>query len=200
MAPTSRNTTGTDDPEGGRHPSPPPSPTPHDPRHYLAEERLVDGRKLVLRAIRPEDKESLRMGFQRLSERSIYHRFFQAKKALTEQELRYFTELDFDNHVGLLAMLTENEEERGVGVGRFIVEPGTGAAEIAFVVDDSHQGQGIGTLLLRHLARIGRAQGVASFHAYVLFDNRQMLEVFDNAGFPVERTLQGNVIRVTLTL
>jgi GNAT superfamily N-acetyltransferase len=186
MAPTSRTTIGTEESQ--------------EARHYLAEERLLDGRPVVLRAIRAEDKEGLRKGFQRLSERSVYLRFFQAKKDLTEQELRYFTELDFESHVGLLAILTENGEERGIGVGRYIVEPGTGAAEIAFVVDDSHHGQGVGTLLLRHLARIARAQGLERFHAYVLFDNKQMLEVFEHAGFPMERALQGNVIRVSLAL
>lgn len=199
MDPTSRNTTDTEDSQGGRAHGPP-SSSPFDPRHYLAEESLLDGRKVVLRAIRTEDKQGLREGFQRLSERSVYLRFFQAKKDLTEQELRYFTELDFENHVGLLAVVSENDEERGIGVGRYIVEPGTGAAEIAFVVDESHHGQGVGTLLLRHLAKIGRARGIEKFHAYVLFDNRQMLEVFENAGFPMERSLQGNVIRVTLAL
>jgi GNAT superfamily N-acetyltransferase len=199
MDPTSRTTIDTESSKGGLS-SGPPSSSPLDPRHYLARANLLDGRGVVLRAIRPEDKDGLRKGFQRLSERSIYLRFFQAKKDLTEQELRYFTELDFETHVGLLATLSERGEEQGIGVGRYIVEPGTGAAEIAFVVDDSHHGLGVGTLLLQHLAKIARAQGLQKFHAYVMFDNRQMLEVFEHAGFPMGRTLQGNVIRVTLSL
>ncbi len=199
MDPTNPTTIGTETSKGGPPPGSP-SSSPFDPRHYLANASLIDGRAVVLRAIRREDKEGLRKGFQRLSERSVYLRFFQAKKDLTEQELRYFTELDFETHVGLLAMLSEGGEEHGIGVGRYIVEPETGTAEIAFVVDDSHHGLGVGTLLLEHLANIARAQGLQKFHAYVLFDNRQMLEVFEHAGFPMERTLQGNVIQVTLTL
>jgi GNAT superfamily N-acetyltransferase len=199
MDPTRRTTTDTEGSEGGSAPGPPSSP-PFDPRHYRAEEHLLDGRLVVLRAIRPEDKEGIREGFQRLSERSVYLRFFQVKKDLTEEELRYFTELDFETHVGLLAVVTENGEERGIGVGRYIVEPEKGAAEIALTVDESHHGLGVGTLLLRHLAEIARARGLLTFHGYVLFDNRPMLEVFEHAGFPMERTLQGNVIRVSLAL
>lgn len=199
MDPTSPTTTDTEESRGGSAPGPP-SSSPFDPRNYRAQGTLLDGRTVVLRAIRPEDKEALRKGFQRLSERSVYLRFFQAKKDLTERELRYFTELDFESHVGLLAVLPANGEERGIGVGRYIVEPGTGTAEIAFVVDDSHHGLGVGTLLLQHLAQIARAQGLQKFHAYVMFDNRPMLEVFEHAGFPMERTLQGNVIRVGLSL
>jgi GNAT superfamily N-acetyltransferase len=198
MDPTNRTTTGTEL-RGSGSTEPLPSSSA-DPRHYRVDERLLDGRPVILRAIRPEDRDALRAGFHRLSERSVYLRFFQAKRELTDQELHYLTEIDFESHVALLAILEHDGEEEGIGVGRYIVEPGTEAAEIAFVVDEAHHGLGVGTLLLRHLAAIARAKGLEKFHAYVMFDNRAMLEVFEHAGFPMERRLQGNVIKIVLSL
>ena len=171
-----------------------------DARNYSERGRLLDGRPVLVRAIRPEDKPTLRQGFQRLSPQSVYHRFFQAKKELSEAELRYLTELDFVDHVALLATLEEMGVELGIGVGRYIVMPGTGAAEVAFTVDEAHHGLGVGTLLLKHLARIARSQGLLEFRAYVLAENRAMLEVFENAGLPLERRLEGNVIVASLSL
>ncbi len=153
-----------------------------------------------MRAIRADDKEHLREAFRRLSPQSVYMRFFQAKKELNEAELRYLTEVDFTSHVALVAVLEEDRRELGVGVGRYIVEPGTRSAEVAFTVDETHHGLGVATLLLNHLARIARAQGLQEFRAYVLAENRPMLEVFENAGFPLERRLEGNVIVATLGL
>jgi GNAT superfamily N-acetyltransferase len=184
MDPSSRSTTGT---EPGA-------------RTYSREEHLLDGRPVLVRAIRPDDKEHLREAFARLSPQSIYLRFFQAKKELNETELRYLTEVDFTTHVALVALLEEEGRELGVGVGRYIVEPGTRVAEVAFTVDETHHGLGVATLLLKHLARIARGQGVEEFRAYVLAENRAMLEVFENAGFPLERRLEGNVIVATLGL
>jgi GNAT superfamily N-acetyltransferase len=184
MDPTKRSTTGTET----------------DARTYSQRDRLLDGRPVLVRAIRPEDKAILREGFHRLSPQSVYHRFFQAKKDLNETELRYLTEVDFESHVALLAILDEEDPGLGIGVGRYIVEPGTRSAEVAFTVDEDHHGLGVGTLLLNHLARIARAQGLEEFRAYVLAENRAMLEVFENAGFPLERRLEGNVIMATLRL
>jgi GNAT superfamily N-acetyltransferase len=184
MDPTNRSTTGTE----------------VDARTYSQRDRLLDGRPVLVRAIRPEDKAILREGFHRLSPQSIYLRFFQAKKELNEAELRYLTEVDFESHVALLAILDEEGPELGIGVGRYIVEPGTRSAEVAFTVDEIHHGLGVGTLLLMHLARIARGQGLEEFRAYVLAENRAMLEVFENAGFPLERRLEGNVIVATLGL
>ncbi len=171
-----------------------------DARNYSERGRLLDGRPVLVRAIRPEDKPKLRDGFERLSPQSVYHRFFQAKKELSESELRYLTEIDFVNHVALLAVLEDDGAELAIGVGRYIVESDAPAAEVAFTVDEAHHGLGVGTLLLHHLARIARSRGLPEFRAYVLAENRAMLEVFENAGFPLERRLEGNVIVARLSL
>jgi acetate---CoA ligase (ADP-forming) len=136
-----------------------------------------------------------------LSSRSVYFRFFQTKQRLSDEELRYFTELDFTQDVALVATLREGQEEHIIGVGRYfrITQDGqpTTHAEVAFTVADAHQGRGVGTLLLEHLAAIARRQGIDTFEAYVLGENNRMLEVFEASGFTVRRALDTGMFHVS---
>ncbi len=166
-------------------------------RQYEAEVVLRDGGSIYIRAIRPDDKARLVAHFQRLGQRSVYFRFFGAKKRLTDEELRRFTEPDFVRHVALVATLREGEAEHIIGVGRYIVHNGDSRAEVAFAVADEHQGRGIGTLLLEHLAPLARANGITEFEAEVLGENNQMLEVFAKSGFVVRRACEDGVVHVT---
>ena len=174
--------------------------TPDALRKYKAYEELLDGRRILVRAIRPGDKRALKDGFHRLSRESASFRFLQPKHDLTEKELVYFTEIDFDQHVALVAELMDGQIL--VGVGRYIVcetEP-TRAAEIAFTVDEAHHGLGIATILLHHLAQIGRAADISEFRANVLADNRKMLEVLTRCGLRQSRSTARGVIDVRLFL
>ncbi len=170
---------------------------------YRAAAELRDGTPILVRAIRPDDKWILQLGLRRLSESTIYHRFFGAKKTLTDEELRYLTELDFEHHVGLLAVREEGGQELPLGVGRFIrIAQGKAppSAEVAFTVADRWQGHGVATALLHHLVAIARRLGIARFEADVLPDNKQMLEVFEHSGLPMQTRVQGGVVHVALTL
>lgn len=174
-----------------------------DAGHYRAEDRLRDGRPVWLRAIEPADRDALREGLHHLSPESAYYRFFRPKHDLTEQELDYFTKVDFKNHVALVALLEERGRRTPVGTARYIVEhpdQGSDSAEVAFVVDDAHQRLGVGTVLLRHLARIARENGLPRFHASVLGDNRRMLSVFAKSGLTMETRFADGVVDVTLAL
>ena len=173
---------------------------PTDTRAYEAEEILRDGGSIHIRAIRPDDKERLVDHFQRLSQRSVYFRFFGAKRRLTDDELKRFTEPDFLGHVGLVATLRDDGQEHIIGVGRYIARndaEATHRAEVAFAVADAHQGRGIGTILLEHLAPIARANGITEFEAEVLGENNRMLEVFAKSGFVVRRSLEAGVIHLS---
>lgn len=169
--------------------------------HYATDALLRDGTSIHIRAIRPDDTQRLLALFERLSSRSIYFRFFQTKQRLSEAELRSFTDLDFVNNVALVATLQEGETEHVIGVGRYcrIIADGrpTPRAEVAFTVADAHQGRGVGTLLLEHLAAIARTHGIDTFEAYVLGENNQMLQVFDASGFTVQRSLEAGTFHVS---
>jgi len=168
--------------------------------NYFRSEALRDGTRVLIRAIRPEDKPLLLKHFHSLSERSIYYRFFGHKRSLEQADLRGLTELDFVNHVGLAATIETEGAERFIGVGRYLRDHGAVAAEVAFAVLDEFQGRGIGTLLLHHLAQIARRHGIKNFAAFVMGDNHQMLEVFANSGFRTRDRYDAGTVRVTLDL
>jgi hypothetical protein len=92
---------------------------------------LRDGGRILIRAIRPNDKQRLQEHFARLSQRSIYQRFFGFKRALTDQDLRNFTELDFIDHAGLAATIGAGDDERIVGVGSYMRSGRRDSAEVA---------------------------------------------------------------------
>ncbi len=170
---------------------------------FRVEETLKNGTPLTVRAIRPDDKEALREAFRGLERRTIYLRFFSHKKDLTEEELRRATEIDFRGEVGLIACVEEHGAERIVGAGRYFADDPdapAGGAEVAFVVEEDFHGMGIAGLLLRHLAAVAQAQGIANLHAVVLPENRAMLRVFQRSGYPVSVTAGDGEVHVTLAL
>jgi acetyl coenzyme A synthetase (ADP forming)-like protein len=171
---------------------------------YAADGLLRDGHSIRVRALRPDDKERLLRLFRRQSPESIHYRFFGAKSTLNEAELRYLTELDFHSHVGLAAVRGSGADEEFLGVARYIRRDGerpetTHRAEFAVAVVDAEQGRGVGTLLLEHLARIARRNGVTTFEADVLGDNRKMFEVLKGGGFGARSTGPDRVVHVSFS-
>src|SRR5271154_534065 len=167
-----------------------------DARKYCVDATMLDGAIVRVRAIRPDDRDRLHDHFRGLSEQSVYFRFMGIRRDLSPDDLKRFTELDFKNHVGLIATTTENARERIIGVGRYIVGTDPRRAEVAFAVRDEFQGHGIGTLLLDHLRLIAAANGVSEFEADVLGENRQMLEMFAHSGFEAQRSLDSGVVHL----
>src|SRR5262245_48877960 len=166
---------------------------------YSAMETLRHVGRVEIRAQRPTDRNAMEAALRRSGPRTIYRRFFGSKKSFTEQELAFFLDIDFVDQVALVAELDEAGRKMIVGGGRYIVTAPR-QAEIAFTVDDPHQGQGIGRLLLRHLVEIARAGGIATFVAEVLPDNAPMLKVFEKCGLPLTTRAEPGVVRATLTL
>ncbi|HTJ45181.1 MAG TPA: GNAT family N-acetyltransferase [Kofleriaceae bacterium] len=155
---------------------------------------LKDGGSILIRAIRPDDKARLADHFAHLGAESVRHRFFGAKRELTAKELAYYTECDQSTHVGLVATLGDQI----IGVGRYLA---SGArAEVAFAIADLHQGRGIGTVLLEHLAQIARARGIEELEADVLADNRAMRDVFARSGFVTHETRDHDVVHVVFPI
>ena len=166
---------------------------------YSAVERLRDGREIEIRALRPADRDGLRAAFDRTSEESRYRRFFAPKRTFTEKEIEFYLNVDFVDHVALVAELGEDGRPVIVGGGRYIVS-GPGRAEVAFAVDDPHQGLGIATRLMRHLVAIAREAGLRELTAEVLPDNAPMLKVFERCGLAATTRREGGVVHVTLAL
>lgn len=164
---------------------------------------LDGGTPVHLRAIRPEDKAQLRDGFQRLSVDSIFFRFLHSKLHLSEVELEYLTEIDFQQHVAIVALVEVNGVDRLVGIARYIRDRDRKeafVADLALTVDDEHQGMGIGTLLFKHLIEIARSKNVSKIQADVHPGNQKMLKIFQRSGFELEMTTHEEVIHIEFPL
>jgi len=170
-----------------------------DPSRYSAAETLRDGRPIEIRGLTPGDRDALLEAVGRMSDQSIYRRFFSSKTHFTDQEVAFYTDVDFVEHIALVAVLEEAGRPLIVGSARyFVAKPG--AAEVAFAVDDAHQGQGIGALLMKHLAAIARQAGLETLFAEVLPGNTAMLKVFKNSGLGMTTKPEQGVTHVTLQL
>ncbi len=151
---------------------------------------LGNGDTVFIRPLTTDDRPALAEFHKRQSSDSIYRRFFSPKPELSEKELLHFTDVDM---VDRTALAVESHDEF-IAWASYERWPGRNEAEAAFMVGDSHQGAGIATLLLEHLAAIARSNGIERFTAEVLGDNRAMLAVFAKAGWPLKRRFDSGVV------
>lgn len=162
---------------------------------YVSDVALKDGSTVHIRPIRPEDLEGMLALWERLSPETIRLRFF-APTTMDAGRIRYFTELDYQQRFALVAELGG----RLIGVARFDrLAEDPQAAEFAVLVEDAHQGRGIGTALLRALMTPARDLGIQQFHGEVLAENTSMLRVIRDAGYePLMRSL-GSIISTSFS-
>jgi RimJ/RimL family protein N-acetyltransferase len=138
---------------------------------------VVDGSlELLLRPVQPDDKRRLAQAFDRLSPETRYRRFFAPVQNLSDQDLRYLTEVDHHDHEALAAVNPENGMI--VGVARYVRSEDPTEAEVAVVVGDPWQGRGVATALLQQLVERARQEGIDHFVALVMSDNTDALELF----------------------
>lgn len=170
-----------------------------EPENYSAMEVLRDGRRVEIRALKPSDRRSLEAAVDRTSAQSLYRRFFAVRTVFTERQIKFFVDIDFKKHVALVAIVDEGGKPTIVGGGRYVLV-GNDAAEVAFTIIDTYQGQGIGTMLLRHLAGIAKVARLRRFVAEVLPENKPMLTLFEKSGLRMSAQADTGVVHVTLEL
>jgi GNAT superfamily N-acetyltransferase len=173
-------------------------------KQFERELTLDNGARIRMRPIRPDDAPRLVAMYDRLSRETAYHRFFAIMRRLPPDWARFLADVDYARRFALVA-------ERPVGgpgdvepdveviaVARYEpAEPGT--AEVAFVVQDGWQGLGLGRLLLHQLLRAARANGIERFRAWVLADNRRMLDLLERFTDIRKRTLQQGVVELVFS-
>ncbi|MEO1061097.1 MAG: GNAT family N-acetyltransferase [Actinomycetota bacterium] len=167
------------------------SPQLIDPPDWNVDVVTSDGGAVHLRPIRPDDGPRLLALNERISDRTAYLRFFSYRRNISDKELERLVTVDYVDRLALVAMLADEI----IAVGRYD-RTGDDEAEVAFLVEDAHQHRGLGTLLLEHLAVLGRRNGIDRFNAITLAENRKMLGVFRAAGFRTTRTFEDGMYRV----
>jgi acyl-CoA synthetase (NDP forming)/RimJ/RimL family protein N-acetyltransferase len=165
------------------------------PVWWEADVVLRDGSVAHVRPIVPNDADRVRRFHAGQSAESIYLRFFAPLKTLSDKDVARFTQVDYDWRVALVATVHEDI----IGIARFDRLDAT-TAEVAFHISDAHQGNGVGSVLLEHLAAIGQELGVTKFVADVLPQNRKMIQVFTEAGYEVDYHFDDGVIAVAFTI
>ena len=165
----------------------------------VALKTLRDGSGVVIRPIRPDDKDALLEGFSHLSDESRYRRFLSPTPRLSESQLRYLTEVDHERHEALIAFAESTGEP--VGVARYVRFPDNPAeAEPAVTVVDEWQGRGLGSLLLEEISERARAAGVDRFVATVLAGNRPILAILEHLDSTAVESVGGGVIQIEADL
>ena len=163
-----------------------------------------DGRRLLLRPVRPEDEEAFRANFEKFSPEALRRRFFRSVKALTQAAAAKLTHIDYEREMALLLtdpVPPESGLPEGYGVARIVIDPERALAEFAIIVRDDMVGRGLGRLLMQRLIAYARERGVRELIGDVLPDNHRMLAFCRGLGFTVEPHRHGSdPVRLRLRL
>jgi RimJ/RimL family protein N-acetyltransferase len=173
------------------------------PAAFSRPQRLRNGTPVLIRAIRPDDRERIIAAFHKLDQQTIYTRFFSAKKELSEDDLGRIDASDFVHAAVLVATLGSGASETIIGGGAYTViqrPDGVPTAELSFTVEEDYHGQGLSTLFMTLLTEIARERDIRRFEADVLAGNTPMLRVFQHSGLPMSRHIEDGVVHVVMDL
>ncbi|WP_041450961.1 bifunctional acetate--CoA ligase family protein/GNAT family N-acetyltransferase [Hoyosella subflava] len=172
---------------------------PSYPVSWEADVLAADGGVVHLRPITPADSDALVRFHAGLSERTRYLRYFGPYPRMSDRDVKHFTNVDHRDRVSFVLIL--GDDIIGVGLYESLHYSGTdNSAEVAFVIADAHQGRGLGSILLEHLADAAAQNGLTRFEAEVLAENRGMIAVFKEAGYEVSRSYDGSVAHLAFDI
>ncbi|MCY0944228.1 bifunctional acetate--CoA ligase family protein/GNAT family N-acetyltransferase [Streptomyces antarcticus] len=177
---------------------------PAYPAHWEADVVLRDGGTARIRPITTEDAARLVSFYEQVSDESKYYRFFAPYPRLSDRDVHRFTHHDYVDRVGLAATIggefigTVRYDRIGAD-GRSATGP-SDEAEVAFLVQDAHQGRGVASALLEHIGAVARERGIRRFAAEVLPANTKMIKVFTDAGYEQKRSFEDGSVHLTLGL
>ena len=160
-----------------------------------------NGREIHMRPILPTDEDMMRDLFYACSTETLYHRFFVKMQSMPHRKLKKFVNIDYVKNMALVSVTREDEREMIVAVGRYSVDKATNAAEVAFIVRDDWQGQGLGISMFNQLLEVARKRGIIKFTADVLHDNARMLHIFHKcAPTSIQSTLEAGVYHLSFSI
>ncbi|MFF9002392.1 GNAT family N-acetyltransferase [Streptomyces achromogenes] len=174
------------------------------PAHWEADVVLRDGGTARIRPITVDDADRLVSFYEQVSDESKYYRFFAPYPRLSAKDVHRFTHHDFVDRVGLAATIggefIATVRYDRIGADGLPASAPADEAEVAFLVQDAHQGRGVASALLEHIAAVARERGIRRFAAEVLPANTKMIKVFTDAGYTQKRSFEDGVVRLELDL
>ncbi|MGX1880351.1 bifunctional acetate--CoA ligase family protein/GNAT family N-acetyltransferase [Streptomyces sp. NPDC055287] len=175
------------------------------PAHWEADVVLRDGGTARIRPITADDAERLVSFYEQVSDESKYYRFFAPYPRLSAKDVHRFTHHDYVDRVGLAAtvggeFIATVRFDRINAQGRPSSGPDADLAEVAFLVQDAHQGRGVASALLEHIGAVARERGIRRFVAEVLPANTKMIKVFTDAGYTQKRSFEDGVVHLEFDL
>ncbi len=159
---------------------------------------LRDGTRLRMRPIRTDDAPRLVALYDHLSRDTRYHRFFSVMRRLPPDWARFLASVDYRSRLALVVE-SPDDPDTLIAVARYEPAGEPDTAEIAFVVQDGWQDRGLGTLLFRELLAAAEVNGIRRFRAWVLADNRRMLDLIARLGEVRERAIDQGVVELAFT-
>jgi acyl-CoA hydrolase/GNAT superfamily N-acetyltransferase len=168
------------------------------PASLETERTTRTGLELFLRPVKISDEPLLKDFFYALSDRSLYRRFISMRKDMPHERLQEFVIIDYTKEMVILAVRNEGEREAVVGIGQYGMDEPTHSAEVAFVVRDDYQNQGVGRELLAYLTLLAKKQGLLGFTAEVLMENQPMMHLFKSMGFDLETRSEAGVYELRM--
>jgi acetate---CoA ligase (ADP-forming) len=176
------------------------TPSGLDLTQFRREELLRDGYRVLLRPIEKSDVPLWLAFISHLSPRTLYLRFHNVLKGMTEEDAIRYCTVDYDNAFAYVAEIGSGNERKIIAIARYYRLPNKRSAEVAFAIEDAYQNVGLGTRLIQALADVAREKGISSFDASVLAENPQMMEAFRDYGFHVTSELEYGVYHVTFPI
>jgi len=180
--------------------------------HYLYEDQIIpetvypvemehteqfDGLELFFRPVKPSDERLFQEYLYKLSERSVYLRFFQVRRDFPHELAQEMVASDYDRNMGIVGTLGTSDTAPIIAAGHWMMDYNENMAEIAFSVIDEHQRKGIGTHLLHFLIRIAKERGIHGFRANVIAGNMAMMRVFQRSGCVLHTDYEGGEISLS---
>jgi acyl-CoA hydrolase/GNAT superfamily N-acetyltransferase len=168
------------------------------PEHFETYKKSKTGLEIYLRPVRINDEPLLKDLFYSLSDKSLYQRFISMRKDIPHENLQKFVVIDYTKDMIILALITEKEKEKIVGMGQYCLDEATNTAEVAFMVRDDYQNQRIGGELLSYLTYLAKKQGIFGFTAEVLSENYSMLHLFNKMDCEMEKIISREVVELKM--
>ena len=156
------------------------------------------GLNIFFRPVKISDEPLLQDFLYSLSDNTLYRRFISSRKDMPHERVQRFVIIDYTKEISILAIVQKDNREEIVGLGQYSLNEGTHVAEVAFVVADPYQNQGIGTELLNYLTFLAKKQGLLGFTAEVLYGNTAMLHLFESMGFNMQKRHEEGVYELTM--